>query len=1108
MVLVSTRTAPAPDLIPTQSYDPLMTEPERPQPIPSPESPLSAPDTDETPEAVEPEPEPEPWTAERVSEWNAYYDVYVALGLVLLVFVVSAHRITHSTIWAQLQTGRLIAANSAPVLTDPFSYTEPGHRWVNVPWLFEWSHALVYKAASDLTPIDRNDPVASAAFAEQVGAGALVAINALVRVLTVLLLLGIRRPGPGHWWSAACALLAMGVVWIPAGVGSGGFGAGVVLGGVAGVGQVSPETWGMLLLALELLILHRTIHLGRRNAVFALVPVFLLWANLDESFLIGLLVLAATVIGRLGDSPRGANRPDLDTDPMSVGRGLAVLGACAAACLANPSFYRIFPAAMEPLFALFRQSKGVLTVDQLSYFGNRIRQPDQAGAEWVNLAAYYLIVVGLGLVSFLLNRGRFSLGRFLTYAVMALLWGVYIRFGVEFAIVFVGVVALNGQEWYHDRFGTEGRLGRGWSLWSVGGRAVTIIVIFAFVAKGLTGWRAHAGEAQFGFGFQPEDFSFEAAEYLKTAPIRGNVLNTSLQQGDSLIWRAYPLRKTFIDGRHHFFSPATRLLLEETRVALRDDAIERWKPILDRYEISAVMIQESSSPNTYRRLMQSPNWIPFYDDGGVILFGRADAPAADLAYFQGQRLDAEAIAYERAKPFPSFDRAPTPVGWMDEIFQHRSMARPQPHIEAGRRWLAGAGAEGFTPSYPDPARCLLAIREARLALARRPDDWRAYRLLATAYRLLMREESALLAGIAPTPENMEQVLNAPLQTRPLMNRFRQLVTSLNFAVQTTPPPRTKEERAELQGLHMELYQLYLGVNYLDLARDHFRAALEGAVPGDIPPEVRGPMTIELAQLDERMTEVQTRLGDLAIERQAGPLERASFAMSQGAVDLALSELAEAEQLSGASPTIIKPQLIDLYCDTGQPEKALDLLGGSADAEDPTLGTEPGGAALRQGRVHSLLGNYEYAATFWVQRAIPGMQYELARMAPATSQAFLKGAIKPATREFLTIPGKISMQASLENEAALCLLEAGQPRAAAEHFAQALTLEPNLATRPVAAYYLEKLGMPVPPAPEADKPGAAATAPAETPAAPSNDPLSPQGPATKDQPAEAKPDKKE
>ena len=257
-------------------------------------------------------------------------------------------------------------------------------------------------------------------------------------------------------------------------------------------------------------------------------------------------------------------------------------------------------------------------------------------------------------------------------------------------------------------------------------------------------------------------------------------------------------------------------------------------------------------------------------------------------------------------------------------------------------------------------------------------------------------------------------------------------------------------------------------------------------------------------------EVQTRMGDLAIEQQAGPLERAGFAMSQGAPGLAIRELEEAEQLSGASPAIIKPQLIDLYCDTGQPEKALDLLGGSADADDPTLGTEPGGAAIRQGRVYLLLGNYEYAATFWLQRAIPRIQYDLARMAPATSQSFLRGAIKPATREFLTIPSKVSMQASLENEAALCLLEGGQPQAAAEHFTQALTLEPNLPTRPVAAYYLEKLGKPVPPASgaEADQAGAATTAPAETPSAPSADQPAAQGPATEDQPPEAKPEGKE
>src|SRR5262245_18130362 len=100
---------------------------------------VPATDAEATPAVAEPPaPEPEPWTPERVSEWNAYYDMYVVIGVLLLVFVASANKITHSAIWTHLKTGELIAAKSAPVLRDPFSYTESGHRWVNIPWLFEW----------------------------------------------------------------------------------------------------------------------------------------------------------------------------------------------------------------------------------------------------------------------------------------------------------------------------------------------------------------------------------------------------------------------------------------------------------------------------------------------------------------------------------------------------------------------------------------------------------------------------------------------------------------------------------------------------------------------------------------------------------------------------------------------------------------------------------------------------------------------------------------------------------------------------------------------------------------------------------------------------------
>src|SRR5262249_6782099 len=152
-----------------------------------------------------------------------------------------------------------------------------------------------------------------------------------------------------------------------------------------------------------------------------------------------------------------------------------------------------------------------------------------------------------------------------------------------------------------------------------------------------------------------------------------------------------------------------------------------------------------------------------------------------------------------------------------------------------QRLLSGAGDGAEGGQLPDPARCFLAIRHARLALSRKPDDSLAYRILSTAYRDLMFQEAAMLAGISLD----DRAAMNQMEPRPqlLMNRFRQRVTALNFAIQTTPPPRNVEERNVLFALNLELYQLYRSVNFFDLARDRLRAALATAST-DTPSGVR------------------------------------------------------------------------------------------------------------------------------------------------------------------------------------------------------------------------------------------------------------------------------
>src|SRR4051812_10366949 len=116
------RTCHLPPII--QSATHLMTQPESPKMPQEAEIAAASPDSDaETAAEVTP---PEPWTPAKVREWNAYYDLYVVLGVLLLAFVASANKISNSSLWGQLKVGQVMAEKGTPfaVADDPFSYTE------------------------------------------------------------------------------------------------------------------------------------------------------------------------------------------------------------------------------------------------------------------------------------------------------------------------------------------------------------------------------------------------------------------------------------------------------------------------------------------------------------------------------------------------------------------------------------------------------------------------------------------------------------------------------------------------------------------------------------------------------------------------------------------------------------------------------------------------------------------------------------------------------------------------------------------------------------------------------------------------------------------------
>lgn len=984
--------------------------------------------------ATAPESEPEPWTPERVTEWNRYYDLYVAASVLLLVFLTAAHKIYSSALWPLLEAGRVAIAQGWPLTRDPFSFTELGRPWVNISWLFGLINVLIYDLGYGLT----KDP----ARAEQIASGLLVGLNATLRTLTVLILLNIRRPGPGLWWVAVCAALALGGMVVPSPLRAS-LPIAVELGGLAGAAEVDSGTWSLLFLALELAVLHAATSLGRRWALFALPSLFLIWANVDEGFLFGLAVLAAATLGTLARGPL----KEQAGEPLTFRRALIVLGTCMAVCLINPSWHRIYPAVLQPYLDMLPGRSGDLVGDQFSFFGAESRAYYERvfgpGASRVFIA-YYLVAVGVVLGSFALNRKRFHLGRFLAVVVAALAWAVLRRLSGEFAVVGAAALALNGQEWYQGRFGVSGRLGTGWTLWSIGGRSLTLIAIFALIVKGLTGFGGNGADFPVGFGVNTDYLAFEAGDYLRDAPIQGNVVNLTRSHGDAIIWRAWPTnraRRSYIDNRRHLFPESLRLELSTLRKALVDDDPAIWRPILDRHQASVVSLSiglDRQALRIYDTLKRSPDWVEFYDDGLVFMLGRVDQStpvAKDRTYVQNNRLDAELMVYQHGRRLTTTAQPPNPVTWLDRIFRRRALAMPGPHALAADRWL---GMRWDKPETPDPAHCYMAIREARIALSKNPDDPAAFKMLNRAYEFLLRAEAAILDSSAA----------ADL----LMFRFRQRVTALNYAIQTTPPPTTVDGRQDLADLHHELAVLFRSVDFLDLERDHLEAARELAPPGAFPAEESN----RLNQLNTGISRTKQQL-EQGASQQANLLQQADFALSRGMPGYAIERLEAAEEL-GVSLDNIKSRLVDLYCQTGQPDKTFELV---SNIEDPALSTGPGTPSHRQGLVSFLLGDYDSAASLWRDRALKQIRTDVTLGAVQAAQNLLQGNVKPSVAGFTHLPSLLLDEATWEYELGLCLIESGQPGSAASHLSRALTLEPKFPIRPLLLYYLDKLGKPFP-----------------------------------------------
>ena len=180
-------------------------------------------------------------------------------------------------IWWHLAAGRLMVAEHRFIFRDPFAADVLGTSWLDVHWLFQVMAYLVHQAGG----------VAALVVAKVVVLGVGVAVG--VRSL------GARLP---RW------------LWLPAGIAVAGF-----LYPARHLMLVRPTILTLVLLSTMLLLVAHVRRTGRTRALLLLLPVQVLWANLQGLFLLGPAVLLGFVLADAASALLLARVPGLGLEP-------------------------------------------------------------------------------------------------------------------------------------------------------------------------------------------------------------------------------------------------------------------------------------------------------------------------------------------------------------------------------------------------------------------------------------------------------------------------------------------------------------------------------------------------------------------------------------------------------------------------------------------------------------------------------------------------------------------------------------------------------------------------------------------------------------------------
>lgn len=452
-----------------------------------------------------------------------------------------------------IRAGEYIIENLNVPDHDIFSFISPPIEWTAHEWLSEVVFALIHKV-SGLT-------------------GIVVATAILIASVFFLLLKFLRSSGVSIIVAAllvALAAAASTIHWL-----------------------ARPHIFSLLLTLIWYIVLD-TYQFKKKNYLYLLPPLMLLWVNLHGGFIAGFVLLAVYITGNF----LKAIFVKEERHEASVRLKILLLFStlCLLASLLNPKGYEIlvFP---------FKLTANSFIMNNVSEWLSPNFHTDLR-YEYMLL----LMVVVFGISKFGLSAIETILVLLFTH--MSLFSARYIPLYAIILSPIMGrridhIIEALREKRLIKRFlamsdraaGTDSMTK--WHLWPLSSIAVVIFLVFT---------------GNLEYGFDKKKLPVDAVQFVKKEKLTGNMFNND-EFGDYIIYSAWPEYKVFFDGRSDMYGvERMKEYSEVTRIETG------WDKVLRKYNINWI-IYNANSPLSHF-LLERHDWKLIYADKVANIFVR------------------------------------------------------------------------------------------------------------------------------------------------------------------------------------------------------------------------------------------------------------------------------------------------------------------------------------------------------------------------------------------------------------------------------------------------------------------------------------------------------